>query len=154
MTRFAAAALMWGAVTLGSCSTEHLVASRDGNADTSTGLDGGGADRCSGSISDVGGRCPASFDGSAADLPACSGVDQTVRLCGDVIALGQGGGFTAVTCYYDTATHVLVGALELSDAPGFCGDSFGRLDGQIPEPSCGAIAPFFSRNCSRDGGAG
>jgi hypothetical protein len=154
MTRFAAAALMWGAVTLGSCSTEHLVASHDGNADKPTSLDDGGADRCSGSISDVGGRCPANFDGSVAALPACSGLNQTVKLCGDVIALGQGGGFTAVTCYYDTATHVLVGALELSDTTEFCGDSFGRFDGQIPGPSCDAIAPFFVRSCStRDGGA-
>ncbi len=153
MTRFAAA-LMWGAVTLGSCSVEHLGASRDGNADTPTDLDGVAADRCSGSISEVGGRCQASFDGSVADLPTCSGVGQTVYLCGGMIALAQGTGFTALTCYYDAATHLLVGALELSDSPGFCGDSFGRFAGQIPGPSCDTVAPSFRRSCSaRDGGA-
>jgi hypothetical protein len=154
MTRFAAA-LMWGAVTLGSCSVEHLGASRDGNADTPTALlDAVAADRCSGSISDVGGRCQATFDGSVADLPTCSGVGQTVNLCGGMIALAQGTGFTALTCYYDVATHVLVGALEQSDSPGFCGDSFGRFAGQIPGPSCDTIAPSFRRSCfDRDGGA-
>jgi hypothetical protein len=153
MTRFAAAALMWGAVTLGSCSIEHLGASSDGNADTPPGLDGAGADRCSGSISDVGGRCQASFDGSVADLLACSGVNQTVKLCGDVIALGQSGGFTALTCYYDTATHLLVGAREQSDTTEFCGDSFARFAGQVPGNSCDAIAPSLLRSCSNRDGA-
>jgi hypothetical protein len=154
MNRLAAAALIWGAVTLGSCSAEYLGASSDGNADTSTRIDDGGADRCIGSISDVSGRCPASFDGSVADLPACPGLNQTVKLCGDVLALGQGGGFTALSCYYDAATHVLVGALEVSDTTEFCsGGSFGRFDGQVPGPSCDAIAASFVRTCSKDGGA-
>src|SRR6185312_15637293 len=69
MTRFAAAALMSGAVTLGSCSAEHLGAGRDGSADTSTRLDTLGVDRCTGSLSDLGARCATSFDGTAADLP-------------------------------------------------------------------------------------
>ena len=63
------------------------------------------------------------IDGGAADLPACSGVNQVVKLRGDVIALGQGSGFTALTCYCDSATHVLVGALEQSDTPELCGNS-------------------------------
>ena len=129
MTRFAAAALMWGAVTLGSCSVEHLGASRDGSADTPTHLDAVAADCCSGSISDVGGRCQASFDGSVADLPTCSGVGQMAYLCGGMIALAQGTGFTALTCYHDAATHVLVGAVEESDSSGFCGNNFGRFAG-------------------------
>jgi hypothetical protein len=155
MTRFAAAALMWGAVTLGSCSAGHLGAGRDGSVDTSTRLDTLGADRCTGSLSDLGARCATSFDGTVAGLPACSGLGQTVKLCGDVIALDQGGGFTAQTCYYDAATHLLVGALEVSDTPEFCGgESFARFDGQIPGPSCGGTAPSFTRSCSRDGSAG
>ncbi len=102
----------------------------------------------------MGGRCQATFDGSVADLPTCSGVGQTVYLCGGMIALAQGTGFTALTCYYDAATHVLVGALEVSDSPGYCGNSFGRFAGQIPGPSCDTVAPSFRRSCSaRDGGA-
>jgi hypothetical protein len=156
MTRFAAATLMWGAVTLGACSPEHLAASRDGSADTSTSapLDALAVDRCTGSLSDLRGRCQASFDGTLADLPACTGISQMVRACGDVIAIVQGSGVTAVTCYYDAATHALVGALELSDSPGFCGGSFGRADGQIPGPSCDTTAPFYVRTCPRpDAGA-
>jgi hypothetical protein len=153
MNRLAAAVLMWGAVTLGSCSAEHLGGSNDANVDTSTRLDGG-ADRCNGTISDVSGLCPSSFDGSVADLPACPGLNQTVKLCGGVIALGQGGGFTALTCYYDAATHVLVGALEVSDAVQYCeGGSFARFDGQVPGPSCDATAPSFVKSCSKDGSA-
>ena len=155
MTRFAAAALMSGAVTLGSCSAEHLGAGRDGSADTSTRLDTLGADRCTASLSDLGARSATTIDGTAADLPACAGLAQTVKLCGGLIALGQGGGFTSLTCYYDAATHLLVGALELSDTPEFCGgESSARFDGQIPGPSCGGTAPSFTRNCSRDGSAG
>jgi hypothetical protein len=153
MTRFAAAALMWGAVTLGSCSADHLGTSSDGNRDTSSGLDDAGADRCDGSISDVGEGCPASFDGTVAALPACSGLGQTVILCGDVIALEQGGGFTALTCYYDAASHLLVGAREVSDTTEFCdGASFARFGGQVPGTSCDATPPSFTRSCSKDGG--
>jgi hypothetical protein len=152
--RFAAAALIWGVATLGSCSTEYLGTSIDGNPETPTNLDGAGADRCIGSISDVGGKCQASFDGGVADLPACSGVGQMVKLCSGVLALVQGTGFTALTCYYDAATHVLIGALEQSDSPGFCGDSFGRIAGQVPGPSCDAVRPVLTKTCSnRDGAA-
>ena len=41
-------------------------------------------------------------------------------------------------------THVLVGALEVSDTNQFCeGGSFARFDGQVPGPSCDAIASSF-----------
>ena len=152
MTRFATAALMWGAVILGACSPENLAASRDGNADTSTSapLDALAVERCTGSLSDLRGRCQASFDGTFADLPACTGIGQMVKACGDVIAIVQGSGFTTLTCYYDAATHVLVGAFEASDTTGFCnGESFARADGQIPGPSCDTTAPFFLRTCPR-----
>lgn len=157
MTRFVAATLVWGAATLGACSPGRLAASRDGDADTSASapLDALAPDRCTGSLSDVGAKCQASFDGTLADLPACTGIGQMVKACGDVIAIVQSGGFTAQTCYYDAATHLLVGALEVSDSPGFCGgESFGRADGQTPGPSCDTTAPFFLRTCPRDGGAG
>lgn len=154
MNRLAAAALMWGSVILGACSAEPLRPSSDGSADASTLLDDGGVDRCNGSISDVSGRCPASFDGSVADLPACPGLSQTVQLCGDVIALGQGGGFTSLTCYFDATTHVLVGALEVSDSPQFCeGGSFARFNGQVPGASCDTTTPSFVVSCSKDGSA-
>jgi hypothetical protein len=154
VNRFVAAALMWGAVTLGSCSSEQLRgASNDASADTPATLDLQ-VDRCSGNLSEVGRECQASFDGSLADLPACSGIKQTVWRCGDLIAIAQGSGFTGLTCYYDAAAHLLVGALEWSDAPGFCGDSFARFGGQIPGPSCDTVAPFYVRGCSRrDGGS-
>jgi hypothetical protein len=156
MTRFAAAMLMGGALTLGACSAERLGSSRDATVDavdTFTSLDSLGVDRCTGSLSDLGTRCPASFDGTAADLPACSyaGEDQTVTLCGNVNALSQGGSFEAMTCYYDAATHVLVGARETSDALGVCGPHF---YGQVPGSSCDATRPSLRRICPSDGGAG
>lgn len=155
MNRFAAAALMWGAATLGACSSEHLGVSKDANVDTSTPVDSLGADRCTGSLDDLGGRCPASFDGSPTGLPACAGLSQAVKLCGNVIGLVLDGGFTALTCYYDATSHLLVGALEVSDTTEFCGGtSFGRFDGQVSATTCDTTMASFGRSCATDGGAG
>jgi hypothetical protein len=159
MTRFAAAMLMWGALTLGGCSAERLGSlgsSRDATVDiveTFTSLDSLPVDGCTGSLSDVGTRCPASFDGTADDVPACAYAreDQTVTLCGNVNVLTQGGAFEAMTCYYDAATYVLVAARETSDELGPCGPHF---YGQVPGASCDAIRPTLRRICASDGGAG
>ncbi len=154
MNQLAAAALIWAATAAGACSSGHLGGSSDGSADAPPRLDGPSADRCSGSLSDVSRGCQTSFDGTAADLPACAGLTQTVTLCGGLIALARGTGFTALTCYYDAADHILVGALEQSDSPEFCGQSFGRFAGQIPGPSCDAVRPVLVQRCpARDGGA-
>jgi hypothetical protein len=88
MTRFAAAMLICGALTIGACSAERLGShgsSRDATVDivfTFTSLDSLPVDGCTGSLGDVGTRCPASFDGTADDVPACAnaGEEQTVTL--------------------------------------------------------------------------
>lgn len=99
MTRLlpAATTVVWGALALGACSAERLRpvgSARDATVDTFTSVDSLGVDRCTGSVSDLGTKCPISFDGAVADLPACSGLGQTVKLCSDVLALGLWSGFT------------------------------------------------------------
>lgn len=100
---------------------------------------GSGGSECRGSLADVGGECPATFDGASENVPACKqaqvGVQQ-VWTCGDFVALSLGTGAHSVDCYYDTSAHLLVGAMDVNDTTTFCGNSFTKTAGQIPPLAC------------------
>ena len=67
---------------------------RDATAEAPVRRDDAGADRCTGTIGEVGGTCQASFDGTAASLPACLGFVQVVKVCAGLIAFTDGTGYT------------------------------------------------------------
>src|SRR5262245_57704872 len=69
-----------------------------------------------GELSTVGARCPAMYDGTEANLPACwtDGVpfpvhDRSVWQCQDLHLLQFWWGLGELTCYYDTTSQALVG---------------------------------------------
>ncbi len=69
------------------------------------------------------------FDGTAANLPACrfhpsnTSGRQQVWHCQDLIAFLESDGFVGRICYYDATSHALVGALQGTDTPTFCGQT-------------------------------
>jgi hypothetical protein len=91
--------------------------------------------------------CPASFDGTASQLPACrpsDGYNQTVWSC-DVIYLHTGTGTTEGDCYYDDVRHALVGVRRYATATGFCdGGSLTESAGRQPQtcPQAPALDQF------------
>jgi hypothetical protein len=91
--------------------------------------------------------CPASFDGSEAELPACrpsDGYTQTVWVC-DVIYLHTGVGTTEGDCYYDGGSHALVGARRYATTSAFCdGGSLTESAGRQPRacPQTPAVDRF------------
>ena len=100
--------------------------------------------QCRGELADVGARCPATYDGTAA-LPDCPDEfrQQRAYRCGDLVALVWGGGGQA-ECHYDMSSHQLVGAVN---AVGFyCdGTSFDVTAGRVAT-SCEA-EPFAEALC-------
>ena len=103
--------------------------------------------QCEGSLADVGRGCPAMFDGTPEQVPPCPSapVSQSVGHCEGLVDLSQGG-YVGSVCYYDTASHLLVGAKELSDTTDFCGNSFSRTAGRTPGTVCSDL-PSFQRQC-------
>jgi hypothetical protein len=104
--------------------------------------------RCEGDLADVGNECPATFDGTPDQLPACSNgfaMTFTVRACGDLIRLGISRFVLGSACYYDASTHTLVGAQAWRDIPEFCGDtSLAIYAGRVePCPS----EPLVTKDC-------
>jgi hypothetical protein len=93
--------------------------------------------------------CPASFDGSEAQLPACrasDGYTQTVWSC-DVIYLHTGMGTMEGDCYYDDASHALVGVRRYATMSAFCdGGSLTESAGRQPR-AC-PQAPVIEQFCS------
>ena len=92
--------------------------------------------------------CPASFDGSESQLPACrpsDGYNQTVWSC-DVIYLHTGLGTIEGDCYYDDATHALVGVRRYATTFAFCdGGSLTESAGRQPR-TC-PQAPDIDQRC-------
>jgi len=111
---------------------------------------------CRGSLAEVGRGCPATFDGTEAELPACPlpAGSQIVRNCDDGILITFSTGYVGQECFYDLATHALVGADIFSDTPSYCGGSFGKVAGRLPFSSCRSSVPALQSDCSTgDGGA-
>jgi len=111
----------------------------------------GQSDECRGSLDEVGGPCPATFDGAIESLPACTHVnEQEFWACDGVVALSlQGPGAYSTDCYYDTSSHTLVGALFDADGNFLCGNSFTMVAGEAPPVACRypPFAPTFYRSC-------
>ena len=112
-----------------------------------SGAAGCSSERCQGDLADVGAGCPPTFDGTAAQLPACPTFPLTyvARLCGDLISLEamsiSGGG-----CYYDASSHELVGAAGGTDIRTFCGGtSYDIYAGRIAG-SC-MSEPLATKDC-------
>jgi hypothetical protein len=97
------------------------------------------------------------FDGSEGQLPACPfpAGTQIVRACSDGILLTYSSGYVGQECFYDLASHALVGADVFSDTPTYCGGkSFGEVAGRLPFSSCRSGAPALQHQCAgSDGGA-
>jgi len=102
----------------------------------------GGGGRCEGDLAQISTGCPQTFDGTAAQIPACPAYEVTyaVQLCGDLIRFRQIGLAGGRSCYYDASSHELVGAREGTDVPAYayCGGteiSAGRVaDSCTSEP--------------------
>jgi hypothetical protein len=110
---------------------------------------------CRASIDEVGQRCPPTFDGASENLPVCTYPgQQQIWICASVIALNLGSGAYSVDCYYDMSSHVLLGAMDVNDTDTFCGNSFIKVAGDIPESACRfpVAMPTFYRSCVADAG--
>lgn len=91
---------------------------------------------CTGALSEVGAHCPATFDGTEAQLPPCGSQLAGARMCADLIELA-GAGLAGLRCFYDPSTHELVGASWWSDIKEFCdNDSFTKSAGRTPNATC------------------
>ncbi len=84
-----------------------------------------GGGRCETDLVQLTAGCPRTFDGTAAQIPACPAytVTYAVQLCGDLIRFRQIGLAGGSSCYYDASSHQLVGAVVGTDVPAYayCG---------------------------------
>lgn len=145
-------------VLLAACSSGTLVPDAGGP-------DGGGATqdagKCIGDLATVGAGCPAMFDGTEANLPACRGISdisarqrQSVWHCQNLIILSDSDGFVVGICYYDATSHALVGAQRGTDTPGFCGQTSLLIEAGRTNQMCLENAPTTERPCNApDGGS-
>lgn len=92
------------------------------------------------------GECPASFDGTEAALPRCSGLSgyevQRVQRCAARLILRVSHGYSGFSCYYDVTSHVLVGKSWGNDLGQSC--SSGEIGGV-----CDPALTILERDCSR-----
>jgi hypothetical protein len=104
---------------------------------------------CRGSLREVGVACPATFDGTEAQLPSCPSVfSMSARQCGDLIEL-ELGNLSGTQCVYDARSHALVGAMIYTDINAYCdGDSFTKVAGRLPDMSCSAVPFAIRKTCS------
>jgi len=103
--------------------------------------------RCGGNLAELGATCPQSFDGTLASFPACEHESDSYqsRLCGDLIGLYRIN-LAGSACFYDAASHRLVGAEASNDIPSFCDESsFAIYAGRVPD-SC-TSEPLATRDC-------
>ena len=143
------------AVVLAACSTGTLAPdgglapdgalAPDGSAQT---LDGG---TCVGELASVGAACPATFDGTRANLPVCrtSLEQQTVWQCQDLLMLLLSFGLSGDVCFYDAASHVLVGALQGTDIDTYCNQTSLTIEAGRTNSMCRENAPLFTRSCGQ-----
>jgi hypothetical protein len=93
--------------------------------------------------------CPASYDGSAATLPACSGLGerQSHGTCNGTRIVVRNFGTHAIECYYSAATSALVGAEMQDDIPDFCGSASAQQSGGEVPAGCTRDALTPTENC-------
>jgi hypothetical protein len=107
-----------------------------------------GGGRCEGDLAQIRFGCPQTFDGTAAQIPACPAyaVTYAVQLCGDLIRFRQIGLVGGSSCYYDASSHQLVGAAEGTDIATYCGGtSAERSAGRVAD-SC-TSEPVATKDC-------
>ena len=111
----------------------------------------GCSDKCSGDLAEIRDHCPASFDGTLADLPPCPSRPtlQMAWRCGSLIGLSSSA-LTGISCYYDVASHRLVGGVAWTDIPTYCGDSYSKSYGRTPPESCSRTDDQVERWCEAE----
>ena len=113
-----------------------------------------GGGMCTGDLATVGAYCPASYDGTEANLPMCPPaevgvpvIDRWVWQCQDMFILYFWSGLGGLACYYDMTSQALVGAERHTDVA--CKDlSHIGIEAGRTNPQCRESAPLFSRVCS------
>jgi len=110
----------------------------------------GGSGRCEGDLAQISTGCPQTFDGTAAQIPACPAytVTYAVQLCGDLIRFRQIGlfGLSGSSCYYDASSHQLVGAVEGTDIATYCGGTSAERSAGRVAASC-TTEPVATKDC-------
>lgn len=90
---------------------------------------------CEGTLAEAGATCPAMFDGTAQQLPACTAGRPALYdafVCGDSFELMTTIGFFNEKCFYDASSQQLVSATTLGDTLSYCeGTSFVISSGRI-----------------------
>ena len=140
-------------VVLAACSGGALVPDGGGLAPDA---DGG---ECVGDFTMVSAMCPPMFDGTEANRPACHflnvGELQVMWHCQDLNMLFDSHGLGGFVCYYDAASHALVGAEQVTDYPAYCGQTSFAIGAGRTNPMCRENAPTWQQPCAPpDGGGG
>jgi hypothetical protein len=104
---------------------------------------------CTGPMDEVSAGCAATYDGTQANLPACASNSSYVRAqtCGDdLLVVAIGNPIMGTECFYDTASHALVGATKFLDTNSFCAmSSSNQSAGRVS--SCGDTPFIATRSC-------
>jgi hypothetical protein len=102
---------------------------------------------CPLSLASFGAECPPTFDGTAAQLPACKpGNSYEAGTCGKLVFYRTGGAsviyYAGFNCYYDPRSHALVGASRFTDELTPCSDasSWGEAGVQPTTSNCAVSA--------------
>lgn len=106
----------------------------------------GSGEPCTGSVAEVGQGCPATFDGTETQLPACEPNTRPMsRMCGGLIDLAQTSG-SGVECFYDSTTYALVGARAFGDVQ-ICEGGFQKTAGRVFDAPCRETQWTVMRTC-------
>jgi hypothetical protein len=105
---------------------------------------------CTGPYDEVTAGCPAAYDGTQANLPACESNSACVlaQTCGDdLVGVEIANPFMGHECFYDATTHALVGGLLFVDDGAYRGGSSATQSaGRVG--TCGDAPDFAKRSCS------
>jgi hypothetical protein len=106
-----------------------------------------------GELATVGEHCPATYDGTEANVPMCPTAfvgfpvyDRVVWQCQDLSVLQFWSGFGALVCYYDTVSRALVGAEIHGDTS--CDGTLRGIEAGRINSMCRENAPLFSGKCA------
>jgi len=116
----------------------------------------GASGPCKGALSEVAQSCPATFSGALESVACVSGFPLRTFSCEGLTTLDLSGGYTSLSCVYDSMTHALIGAQRWSDVTEYCRrTSFTETAGTVPSAACfDQQQDAGSRDCpAADGGA-
>lgn len=135
------------AVVASGCSGVSLI----GDVGSDPGANQG---QCHGALADSG--CLPTWE-QASTMPDCQLPPGVLHLghAAGFLARAVGGGYVAWACYYDAATHALVGGWAASDLPNFCGNtSFDIIYGSATQAAINGFQPDLDPApvCPADGG--